>query len=357
MITGYEFIKKIGRITDDGIGVYDLGAGRFIYVNDNLAKIFNVETTSLVGNANILLKVIMGEDKDYLLSRYEELLLKGHINTTEFRLAPPDSDEPVKHLSCDVLMLDGSSHSVAVFVKDISKAKRHEDYLIKYTVQKDTLLDMLTHNLSGPLMLSRDIIEKLKVQYVQNDKESIQKLMSIMQENTQHCIDIVNDFLQEEHSESLQTYVRKTRFDIMEKISVTLEKLKEMNKNKKFVLASSLKNLNINSDPVKFFQVFHNILSNCLKYTYDDGTIEITVEADDANYTICINDNGIGIPKDIQEIIFKGKIPGRVGLNGEKSNGLGLSIAKKLVDVMGGKIWFQSQEGAGSSFCIQFPKE
>ncbi|MES2763601.1 MAG: PAS domain-containing sensor histidine kinase [Bacteroidota bacterium] len=350
----YSFIKKIGELTDDGIIVYDLESKKFIYVNDNFLKIFEIDPTAILNDSKLVMQFILAEDKQYLNSRFEELIATGHVNTTEFRLQFPD--KPIKHLVCDVLMLD-NGNMITAFVKDISMAKRHEDYLIKYTAQKDTLLDMLTHNLSGPLLLSKEIINFIQKGYSENNMADINKLIAIMQENTQQCIDIVNDFLLEEHMESASTYVKKTRFDVIEKINVTLDKLKVMNKDKKFTLTTSLTNLNITSDAVKFFQIIHNLLSNAIKYTHDGGSININVKEDGPCYIICISDNGIGIPEQIKPLLFNGRVIGKQGTKGEKSSGLGLSMAKKLIDLMDGKIWFESEEGKGTMFCVQLPKE
>ncbi len=350
----YNFIKKVGDLTDDGICVYNLDEHRFIYVNQNFLNIFRIPYQELFSNSAIVLKIVAAEDTAYLRNRFSELLETGCINTTEFRLK--FSDNEIKHLTCDVLILE-NKNLVTAFVKDISMAKRHEDYLIKYTAQKDTMLDMLTHNLSGPLQLSKDVISSMQKGHSEKDFSNIGRLLSIIQENTQQCIDIVNDFLREEHFESLRTYVRKTRFDVMEKIRVTVEKMRAMNKDKTFVIISDLSDLNINSDAVKFFQILHNVLSNAIKFTPTNGEIEIGVTDSETSYTICIRDNGVGVADEIRPLVFHERIKGRTGLKGEKSSGLGLFISKKLVEVMGGKIWFESDSRIGSSFYIRLPKE
>lgn len=350
----HNFVKRAGELTDDGVAVYDLHNNKFTYVNDNFLKIFGVNRESLIDNSNLIMKIILAEDLDYMRSRYNELLEKGHINTTEFRLRFPGNK--LKHLSCDVLILE-NSHLVTAFVKDISKAKLHEDYLIKYTIQKDTLLDMLTHNLSGPLFISKDIIDTFRREHHDSHSEAISRLLSLISENTQQCIDIVNDFLRQEHNESASIYVKTTRFDVIEKIKETLIKLREMNKDMTFKLISHLNSLNINSDPVKFFQIIHNLLSNAIKFTPPNGSIDIDVIEEKTSYIICIRDNGIGIPEALKPSIFNERVIGRTGLRGETSRGLGLSIVKKLVLLMNGKIWFESSEGLGSSFFVQLPKE
>lgn len=349
----YTFIKKVGELTDDGVAVYNLWERRFIYVNNHFLNIFEIAPDDIFSHSKIVMKFILAEDISYLESRFQDLLNTGHVNTTEFRLKFENGD--IKHLVCEVLMLE-NKNLITAFVKNVSLAKRHEDYLIKYTAQKDTLLDMLTHNLSGPLLLSKDIIAYIQKGYSENNMADISKLIKIIQENTQQCIDIVNDFLIQEHTESATTYVKKTRFDVLEKIAVTIDKLKAMNKDKQFILKTELSTLNINSDAVKFFQIIHNILSNAIKYTREGGYIEISVSEEGEDYLIAIKDDGIGIPEAVRPSLFKERVHGTIGLKGERSSGLGLYMAKKLIDILNGKVSFESSEN-GSVFLLQLPKE
>ncbi|MBA3665238.1 MAG: PAS domain-containing sensor histidine kinase [Bacteroidetes bacterium] len=350
----YSLIKRVGDLTGNGVVVYDTQNKKFLYANENFLNIFEVQDETLQLDSKIILRYLYTEDFDYLKSRSEELLTSGSLSTTEFRLKMPNN--VTKHLSCEVIAFENNS-VITAFVKDVSKTKKHEDFLIKYTAQKDIMLDMLTHNLSGPLQLSKDVITSMQKGYSENKMLDVSKLICIMQENTQQCIDIVNDFLREEHFESSLTYVRKTRFDVIDKINIMLIKLKEINKEKVFVLKSELENLYINSDAVKFFQIIHNVLSNSIKFTNPNGVIEIAVKVDNDFYIVEIKDDGIGIPQEMHHLIFQDRVKGRTGLNGEKSKGLGLSIAHRLVKIMGGEIGFESCENEGCTFFIRLPKE
>lgn len=348
-------IKRIGELSNDGVFIYHFGEQKFYYINKIIPEIFHESGEALLSSSRLVMKFIKSEDSYYLSSRFNELLETGFITSTEFRLEFPDGR--IKHISCDAYVMENRIMIVG-FVKDITKTKEHEDFIINYGARKDTLLDMITHNLAGPLHLSKDILDKLQKTISDTTAPDIRSPLNIISESTQECIDIVNDFLKQEHQESTHTYVRKTRFDIIERINATLEKLKELNKDKQFRLVTHLEHLNITTDSVKFFQILHNLLSNAIKFTPINGKIDIIVDEAEEYFTITIRDNGIGIPEQLQPVIFQPRTPaGRTGLKNEKSSGLGLSIAKKLVEIMGGKIWFESKEQQGTSFFIQLPKE
>lgn len=352
----FKGIVKIGELSTDGVFVYDLADKRFTYLNEAFSQIFEATNETFKAQASIVLEYILSEDSFYLNSRYEDLLTTGCISNTEFRMQLPGGLH--KHVSCDAYLMD-DHQTIIGFVKDVTNAKKHEDYIIDYGARKDTLLDMVTHNLMGPLNLSKNVLGWIQKSITnESDTQLLSEQLHLMQESTQQCIDIVTDFLKEEHLESESIYVRKTRFDVIDRINAILEKLKQTNKDKVFRLVTHLQNLNISSDAVKFFQIIHNIVSNAIKFTPEDGEIEIVLDEADDHYIISISDNGIGIPDHLKPFIFDRRTSaGRAGLKGDKSNGVGLSIIKRLVEIMEGQIWFESTENVGTTFYVKLPKE
>jgi len=302
-----------------------------------------------------VIKFLKAEDSFYLQKRFDELVKTGRITSTEFRLQFNESS--TRHICCDVFALEHRKVLVG-FVKDVTNAKEHEDFIINTGARKDTLLDMITHNLSGPLNLSKSLIDAVRKNYIDDEHPNIGAEIRLLMESTEQCIGIVDDFLKQEHRDSAHIYVKKTRFDLIEKIKATLEKLKITNPGKKFRLVTKLENLNISTDSVKFFQIIHNLLSNAIKFTPENGKIDIIVVEHKKFFTISIKDNGIGIPSKFHPMIFyRRNASRRQGLKGEKSSGLGLSIARKLIELIDGQIWFKSAENKGAVFFIRLPKE
>jgi two-component system sensor histidine kinase VicK len=352
--TEYTDIRRIGEISRDGVFIYDPEKGVFEYINDAFAKLFDFNKEELKDQPGLIFPLIRSEDSYYLRHRVAELEKDKCISNVEFRIYFKDGS--IKHLSCDAYQMTESFW--IGFIKDISKEKEHEDYIIDYGAKKDTLLDMMTHNLSGPLNLSQNILRWMQTTYKDKTPGEVSSQLHLIQDNTKQCLEIVNDFLKQEHLESERIYVKKTRFDLLERIIATMDKLVETNKNKKFTLITNLKNLNINTDAVKFFQAIHNLISNAIKFTPDHGLIEVLVEETDSTFIIRVRDNGIGIPLRLQPTLFDRRtVSGRNGLNKEASTGLGLSIVKRLVGLLDGRIWFESEENKGSVFSIELPKD
>jgi two-component system, OmpR family, sensor histidine kinase VicK len=348
-------IKRIGELSNDGVFIYKVDERRFHYINTAFAEIFYISCEDIYAQSRLLLDLIISEDQHYLRSRFSDLIHFGCITSTEFTIKI--SSGIIKHISCDAYVQDNNT-TVIGFVKDVSRIKEHENYIINYGAKKDTLLDMITHNLYGPLNLSQSILNRIENSYQGEPYKDMNAQLQLIRSITRECIDIVTNFLREEHQESERIFIKKSRFDIVDRVRATLVKLVETNHDKSFTLITKLDNLYINADSVKFFQVIHNLISNAIKFTPEGGQIDITLEEGEDDLTISIKDNGIGIPQSFQALIFqRSELVRRPGLKGEKSIGLGLPIVKNLVELMHGEIWFESVENKGSAFFVRFPKE
>jgi two-component system, OmpR family, sensor histidine kinase VicK len=151
---------------------------------------------------------------------------------------------------------------------------------------------------------------------------------------------------------------RKQRFDVVEKLNTIIERFQKGYPDFKFVFTFNTENVFIINDSVKFLQVVNNLLSNAIKWSPSGSRIDINVDNQTQKVTIEVKDPGIGIPEEFRSVLFQRNTPAsRPGLRGEKSIGMGLYIVKKLVNLMGGKLSFQSEENEGTTFRLQFPGE
>jgi signal transduction histidine kinase len=99
-----------------------------------------------------------------------------------------------------------------------------------------------------------------------------------------------------------------------------------------------------------------NLLSNAVKFTPEGGRVVITATAADGVITIAVSDTGIGIAPEDQAAIFEEfRQVGREDARKQEGTGLGLTLAKKLVELHGGRIWVQSYVGQGSTFTFTLP--
>jgi signal transduction histidine kinase len=111
----------------------------------------------------------------------------------------------------------------------------------------------------------------------------------------------------------------------------------------------------ITADERKLKQVLVNLLSNAVKYTPDGGRVEVLAERRDGEIRVSVSDTGVGIAPEDQARIFEEFQQTDVGRHTEASTGLGLSLARKLVELHGGRIWVESELGKGSTFTFVVP--
>jgi two-component system sensor histidine kinase VicK len=102
--------------------------------------------------------------------------------------------------------------------------------------------------------------------------------------------------------------------------------------------------------------VVQNLLENAIKYTPENGNINISLEKDEESILFKIKDSGVGIPADQQERIFTKFFRGSNVIRLETDgSGLGLYTTKNIVESHNGKIWFESEEGKGTTFFVSLP--
>jgi len=147
--------------------------------------------------------------------------------------------------------------------------------------------------------------------------------------------------------------------NINEKIEFTYKFFKPAIENKglKFLFKNGLP-LNeaiIKTDNEKVYGILTNLVRNAIKFT-SEGSIEFGYEKKGVFLEFYVKDTGIGIPKNQREFVFDRFRQGINGINRlYEGSGLGLSICKSYVEMLGGSIWFESQEGKGSTFFFTIP--
>jgi CheY-like chemotaxis protein/anti-sigma regulatory factor (Ser/Thr protein kinase) len=113
----------------------------------------------------------------------------------------------------------------------------------------------------------------------------------------------------------------------------------------------------IESDELRLRQVLVNLLSNAVKFTPDGGRVDVRAQPVGNELVITVRDNGPGIARDDWEPIFDSFQQGRRGPPREEGTGLGLALCRKIMTLLGGRIWLESEVGVGSAFHVGMPLE
>jgi len=184
-----------------------------------------------------------------------------------------------------------------------------------------------------------------------------EEFTSIILKHTNFLIKLTHDLIELSRIESVGFRVEKEHISLKELIEEIMETLREKAQERGIGMEIKIKdNQTIWANEEKARQVFNNLIDNALKYT-EKGKIEISAEGQNNFMLIKVSDTGIGIPKKDLTRIFERFY--RVNKNRSRTLGgigLGLSIAKHIVETHGGEIWVESELGKGSTFFIKWPR-
>ena len=242
---------------------------------------------------------------------------------------------------------------VIIARKATEEAKKRTEEIME---SRHKLLLSVSHDIKSPLSSILGYLELMEIDAAQNEEK---RVISSMKNSADHILSLLTNLLNfsklDQGKESLITSefcVNKLCNDLNEMFSPLAK-----NKHLTFIYNNYLENETfIKSDALKIKQILSNILSNAIKYTID-GKVYFNVSHEDNYLIFKISDEGIGIPKDKLDEIFKpfSRIDNNESLI--EGNGFGLFVVKGLIDLLNGEINVSSELGKGSEFIIKIPVE
>jgi two-component system sensor histidine kinase VicK len=350
-----NIFQQIGEISRDVYFIFDHDNNEFIYLSPGFQTLWEINEGKASKNADLLFAAIHPEDKSYVENCYHSALTARREQQFEFRIIASGNE---KYVHVSINALDHNNQKILAGVaRDISSLRRNIYYAEKINARKNSTLIILAHDLKEPISAINMMASAIE-QGVKNDETS-QQLVQVIKDLCKSNIDLINNLLKQEFLESPEVELHKERIDIVWALNDVVQNYKRSANvlGKKFVFKSSVEKLYIKIDNLKLMQVFNNLLSNAIKFTHDEGIIELSILDKSSSVLVTVRDNGIGIPEVLQPFLFdKFTRARRVGLKGEETTGLGLSIIKSLIELHKGKIWFESKENQGSTFFIEIPK-
>jgi two-component system sensor histidine kinase GlrK len=224
--------------------------------------------------------------------------------------------------------------------------------------QKEEFVSNVSHELKTPLSSIKEAALMLKEDVIKNDPESSQKLLEIIEAETERLIGSVHSIIEISKLDINDAPYDIRKCDMKSVINDIVSKTAPIARSKKIAVIVDIdeKLPSAAADPEIIGLTVENIISNALKYTPEKGEIVISaVETDERMMLISVKDNGRGIDEDELSHIFERYRRGRNQSGGIKGTGLGLAIAKKIVARHGGDIWVKSKTGEGSEFLFTLP--
>jgi signal transduction histidine kinase len=218
---------------------------------------------------------------------------------------------------------------------------------------------MIAHDLRSPLMNITGVAEVMLDGMFGGITEEQKKWLLRIQANSRSLVDLVSDFLDVSKLESGCVDITTQVIDLSELIEKSVENYRVLALDKRILITGAIDPSLpcVRADPRRLDQVLGNLMSNAIKFTGEEGAIEIgAMLVNPTLVHVWVRDNGEGIASNEIDLIFeKYRQAGTVKRSSHKGTGLGLVICKMIIEAHGGNIWVESQEGKGSTFWFSLP--
>lgn len=236
-------------------------------------------------------------------------------------------------------------------VRDITERKRTER-------MKSEFVSTVSHELRTPLTAISGALGLISGGALGELPAQAQQMIGIAHRNSQRLTHLINDLLDME-----KIAAGKLQFDLqpqalMPLIEQALEGNRAYGAERRVSLAltGTAPAAEVRVDSQRLMQVMSNLLSNAIKYSPEDGTVDVNVVQQDKSVRVTVTDHGPGIPQAFRARIFQKFAQADSSDTRQKGGtGLGLAITRELMERMGGRIGFDSEEGAGASFYFDLP--
>jgi len=303
------------------------------------------------------------ESEQQLIDAISKCKDEGAVADFEITFEKPDGQN--SHILINALLeKENQQNKIFAICRDITDRKQYEKQLKDAKTKaeeadklKSAFLANMSHEIRTPMNAIVGFADLLGRSELKTEER--ETYVKIIKSSSDSLLGLINDIIDLSKIEVEKINIKKTEFSVNE---VLLELFASYNSKPKdeikliFDNHSEKEQIYLHSDPLRFKQVFINLIDNSLKFT-EIGSINFGYKIENKTTILFyVRDTGIGIPENKQNIIFD-----RFRKLEEDSSklyrgtGLGLTISKKLVRLLGGDIWVKSQQGKGSTFYFNLP--
>lgn len=311
------------------------------------------------GMDEVVRKTLGGEETDTENMRFKSS--SGRISYLHARMQP-------------VPMMSGRMHAIGVLADVTQRVRLQQQLERSYQTlteafqelqrvdkMKTRFIDVVSHELRTPLTVMRGYLELLSSEYKEKmDPKVLSKLQTI-KVNTDRLYDIVESMLDVARIEKGAMEITKQESSVRALVEgvVSSQRPLAQEKHQEIDVVTVGEISSARMDAKKLHDALKNILNNAIRYTPEGGKIQVGMADEGKMIHIWIRDNGIGIPlADLEKIFDRFHIVAAKELSHQVDRmGLGLPIAKGIIENHGGKIWVESEPDKGSIFHIKIPKD
>jgi PAS domain S-box-containing protein len=346
------WLAAIVESSDDAIVSKTLD-GRITSWNPGAARLFGYAPDAIIGKhiMTIVPPELHAEEEEVLarLRRGERI---EHFETT--RIARDGRRIEVSLTVSPIRDEEGNIIGASKVARDISERKQSERMLREVERRKDEFLAVLAHELRNPLAPMRNALELLRKQ-----PSGHEVAHEIMDRQLRQMTRLVDDLLDISRVAEGRIHLEIEAIEMQRLLRTVEDSLRPAFEasDQRFVFNAPAEPLHVHGDRVRLLQVFSNLVLNANKYTPRGGSVSVNLERDQDDVVVRVIDTGVGIPAGMLDEIFE--IFAQVDPTHQHARtglGIGLTLARRLVELHGGRIEARSEgPDKGSEFTVRLP--
>lgn len=224
---------------------------------------------------------------------------------------------------------------------------------------KSRFVSSVTHELRTPLTSIKGFSSILIDGKLGEVPPAQLKRLKKIRKHSANLSRLINNLLDISRIESGRVEMQKKEIPLNSVFKNVMEIIKPQAEDKNIEVKKQFhpEDIKINADPNYLERIFVNLLGNAVKFTPEEGKVEVTSSYKNTSVKIAVSDNGPGIPEEDQSNIFEEFYRAENKNQVQKGSGLGLSLVKRIVDAHNGKIWLDSKVGEGTTFTFTLPNK
>ena len=354
-------LQAIFNNTSDGIVIHDL-KGQFLALNSQAIELFGISEDNIekyhVSDVSAKPMALIEVHKIW------EMTTNNIPQVFEWTVLQKNTKEEIDvQISINKTIWNGETAIVAV-VRNFTKRKEYEEELInarkkaeEHDLLKSAFLANMSHEIRTPINGILGFAELLEDHNISEEKKDY--YVNIIKKSGDRLLNLINDFVDLSKIESGQVSIKLEDVNITEILDELCNLFRPECDRKNIELifqnTNSTNPLILNTDKNKLPQIFINLINNAIKHS-NSQSITFGYKKEQKQIVFFVKDTGDGIPKDSLDKIFVRFQKASTSMaNPKEGSGLGLSISKAFIELMGGEIWIESTLGQGACFYFSLP--
>jgi len=322
--------------------------GKVVMMNPTAEKLLGTSKKDKIGKS-----ILENLKKEELVTLTKESSDGGEEKEIEIISKDDETKKILKSSSAVIENEDGQTVGMVSMLSDVTKQRELDE-------MKENFVSNVTHELRTPLVAVQKSITMLLDKNVGQITEDQQNFLSIASRNLEKLSKLIDNLLDLSKLEAGKVKLELKALSIGKVITESVESLSAWAKSKSIEVTTDIqaKIPKVDCDPDKLSQVLNNLIGNAIKFTPTSGNITISAGLDKNtnDLKVTIADTGAGIEEeDLTKIFDKFSQAGNKTLTGISGTGIGLSVAKEIVELHGGKIWAEAKDGGGAKFTFTLP--